>query len=387
VNVTVRARQPGSAFKPIVYAAALERGWTPAALLWDIPYRYGDAAGGTYTPTNYDDRYRGPVRLRDALANSLNAATVGLASEVGLPAVFETAERMGIELDGGPERHGLSVALGAAEVRLLDLTAAYAALAAGGVHAAPHAVLTVQDFRTDDLLYVAAPVRHDAVSPSTAYLLTSVLSDAEARRPAFGQADMLRTTQPTAVKTGTSNEFRDNVTVGYTPYLAIGVWTGNKDGHPMRDVLGITGAAPIWHDSMEAVLGNEPLRIALGDGGPPLTEFEAPPSVARSPRCAIATLGVDGACTTVDEYLPLDADARLADAFAWYRVRAAAGGGQCSEPLAPGEPGGQIFLNPPTDAAVDAQVRGWAASRGILLAPPRCVEQAAARPVESLPSP
>jgi membrane carboxypeptidase/penicillin-binding protein PbpC len=267
VNVTTSARQPGSAFKPVVYAAALERGLMPSSLLWDIPYQYPDGAGGAYVPTNYDGRYIGPVRLRSALARSLNAATIGLAAEVGVPAILEMADDLGIHIDGDADSFGLSVALGAAEVRLLDLTAAYGALANAGTHAAPQGVSAVESFADREVLHAAPSLREEVLSPATAYMLTSIMSDAEARRPAFGEAAVLRTSAPSAVKTGTSNDFRDNLTIGYTPSFAVGVWAGNKDGRPMRDVIGITGAAPIWHDTMETILGDAVLLAEIGGSG------------------------------------------------------------------------------------------------------------------------
>jgi 1A family penicillin-binding protein len=380
VNVVLRRRQPGSAFKPIVYSAALENGYSPASLLWDIPYAYPNG-GNAYTPTNYDDRYRGPVRLRQALANSLNAATVGLAADLGINTVFDMAKRAGLNLKGDPGDYGLSIALGGAEVRLLDLTAAYAAFAAGGTYAAPRPILAVESFGGGKLLHVPATQEHRLVDADTAFLISSILSDVEARRPAFGEGGPLRTSKPTAVKTGTSNDFRDNLTIGYTPYLAVGVWAGNKDGSPMRDVLGITGAAPIWHDAMETVFGDPGLLTEIGEGTALVDDFTAPPTVRRQSTCDLTTLGVDGGCHAFDEYFAADAtDPLRTDAFAWLRVRAAKAGGLCSEQLPYGTQGGQAYLTAPSDTNVAGQVRSWAAARGIQVAPPLCPDRAAALP-------
>ena len=259
-----------------MYSLALERQYTAASIIDDSPVVFNIPGTKPYKPVNYDGRYRGAVRLRQALANSLNAASVGLLADVGLDRVHRLAGEMGLELDPDPWTYGLSLTLGGAEVRLLDATAAYATLAAGGLHAEPTGILNVTRVRDGKTLYRLDPSPRAVLSPQTAYQLSDILSDDEARSGAFGTGSALDTSRPAAVKTGTTDDFRDNLTIGYTPFLAVGVWAGNKDGRPMRDVLGITGAAPIWHDAMEAIYESESLLVDLGDGDLPSFTFAEP---------------------------------------------------------------------------------------------------------------
>jgi membrane peptidoglycan carboxypeptidase len=377
VNAATSPRQSGSAFKPITYAAALERGWTPASLLWDIPMSFGDGSGGSYQPVNYDGRYRGPVRLRQALAGSLNAAAVGLLADVGLPEVHALALRMGLPLDPDPWHYGLALTLGAADVPLLDLTAAFAAFGAGGRWTAPQPVLRVQRAGDGAELFRAAPAPEAVVSEETAWLVSDILSDTSAREPVFAADGPLTTSRPAAVKTGTTNDFRDNLTVGYTPYLAVGVWAGNKDGRPMRDVLGITGAAPIWHDAMEAVFADERLLALLGDGALPAPEFPVPPGIVQADVCDLNTVTDGGLCRQYQEVFGARGpDGDFGSAFDWFTVGGGAGDTRCGEA---GAPGAEVLLVPPRDPALAAQVRRWAADRDILVAPGRCDEPSEAR--------
>ncbi len=370
VNVAVSPRQPGSAIKPLVYAAALDRGWSPASLLWDVPYQFDGVDGAdAYEPRNYDGRFRGPVRLRHALASSLNAATVGLAADVGLGHIQATLGQFGIDLGDNPNDFGLSLALGGAEAPLLDVTAAFAGLADGGEWVAPQPVLTIESSRGGELLHVAAPEPQRAVSAPTAWLITDILTDPEARRDAFGNGGPLATSQTAAVKTGTSNDFRDNLTVGYTPYIAIGVWTGNKDGHPMKDVLGITGAAPIWHDAMEEVMADETLRASLG--ATEVRDFPRPDGIATVSICDLRTLTVDGQCRRFDEFVQAPAAMEAAYAYGWYWVRGAGAGG-CADAAAVRAAGSQILLKAPVNPSSAADARDWAEEQGIAVAPPAC---------------
>jgi membrane peptidoglycan carboxypeptidase len=322
------------------------------------------------------------VRLRAALANSLNAATIGLAGELTVPAILGTAQRLGVDLGEDTDRFGLSVALGAAEVRLLDLTAAYGTFANGGTHASPQAIFSVTPFGGAEPSTFEPELREDAVSQATAFMLSSILSDAEARRPAFGEAPTLRTSSTSAVKTGTSNDFRDNLTIGYTPRVVVGVWAGNKDGRPMRDASGITGAAPIWHDTMELLLTED--RFASTLEGP--SEFVMPDTVVQTGVCDLGTLGVDGACVEVNEYVAAAPQDNPIEAFARLRLRRESGA-LCSENVAQGESGGEAFLRTPGDASVAAQVRSWASARGIQVAPPACPERTAYHASQGAPRP
>ncbi len=259
VNVSRSPRQPGSAIKPLLYAAALNDNLiSPATVLWDVPVTYTVGNSLTYTPANYDGKFHGPVTARTALANSYNIPAVKLLDAVSIERMLQAAETFGIRsLNRGKEWYGLSLTLGGGEMTLLELTAAYAALASAGQTVVPEPILTVTDALgrpvEGALPLKAEPTR--AVTPAAAFQVTDILSDNAARTPMFGAASPLKLSRPAAAKTGTTDDYRDNWTAGYTRYLVTGVWAGNTDGRPMKKVSGIAGAAPIWHDFMEGVLG------------------------------------------------------------------------------------------------------------------------------------
>ena len=262
VNVTLRERQPGSAIKPLTYLATFEKQkdwWTPATLVEDVRTEFPDGANPPYVPVNYDGKTHGWVTVRSALANSYNISAVKALQHVGLPALRDVARRLGITTLTRPD-YGLSLTLGGGEVTLLELTGAYAAFANGGLRVPPVAMLHVTSADGQVLKEYVPPPGEQVMSPQQAYLITSILSDNRARTPAFGANSSLRLSRPAAAKTGTSNDFRDNWTVGYTPDLAVGVWVGNNDNSEMKDVSGIAGAAPIWHDVMEGALAGAAVR-------------------------------------------------------------------------------------------------------------------------------
>ncbi len=288
VNVVLRQRQPGSTIKPVVYATAFEQGLiSPATLLWDLPVKYPTEAGQDYRPRNYDERFRGPVTVRTALANSLNVPTVKLFDGIEPSEFITTANNLGISSfdPARLESYGLSTALGGFEVSLYDLTAAYQTLANGGrfVEPTPIRQITTSDGQRVQIAPGRPPVQ--AVSPATAFLVTDIISDNAARAPIFGENSRLKLSRPAAAKTGTTTNFRDNWTVGYTKYLVAGVWAGNNDGRPMRNADGITGAGPIWNKFMEAVLADPALLKVLNA---PEDEagwaFDVPVGVAQAPR-------------------------------------------------------------------------------------------------------
>jgi 1A family penicillin-binding protein len=284
VNGTTALRQPGSSIKPLTYAAAFERGdLAPATMMLDVRTSFLTREGASYLPLNYDLQFRGPVRLREALASSYNLIAVKVLDAIGVDAMTTLARRMGITTLDDPDRLGLSVTLGGGEVRLLELAAAYGALANGGYALQPTAILRVEDGAGRVLLAPPQPAsatgRERVLDERVAYLITDVLSDDVARIPAFGEASVLQLSRPAAVKTGTTTDFRDNWTVGYTPQLVVGVWTGNADSEPMRDVSGIDGAAPIWHDFVEAALR-----------GQPVAEFQRPGGLVEVEVCALSGL-------------------------------------------------------------------------------------------------
>lgn len=375
VNVAISPRQVGSAFKPITYAAALEAGWSPARVLWDVPMRFDNGDGTYYQPVNYDGHYNGPVRMRRALANSLNAASVQLLADVGVERVFDLAKAMGLSLGDDPWQYGLSLTLGGAEVTLLELTGAFASLANGGTFVEPTPVLSVHRLSDGKTLYEHEPKARQVVTPESAWLMWDMLSDVEARKPAFSASGPLSTSRPTAVKTGTTNDFRDNLTVGFTPYLTLGVWAGNKDGSPMHDVYGITGAAPLWHDAMEQVLSDDAMRLTLGGGRLPGDAPARPVSIVSASLCSLSSFWRGQQCERFEEVFAAgSAVDDIGTNFQMLRLqRAPMPGvydGQCAE-VAPGG-GGTLYILPPEREDIARQVRSWGSSRGIPIAPRPC---------------
>ncbi len=274
VNVATSLRPPGSSFKPLVYAAALEKGLiTPATILKDQPVTYKIQGSPDYKPQNYDRRFRGPVLPRKALANSLNVPAVEVMSKVGVPGAMEFAERMGIStLGDDPNKYGISMVLGAAEVKLVELTGSYAIFANEGKKVTPTTILEVQD-KTGQLTYRHQPEQEEVLNSGIAYIISSFLSDNRARQEVFGNS--LTLSRPAAVKTGTTEDYRDSLTIGYTPSLVIGVWVGNNDNTAMDRVAGSLGAAPIWRSLMERFLQ-----------GSPVENFTIPTNLSKIQVCA-----------------------------------------------------------------------------------------------------
>jgi penicillin-binding protein 1C len=264
VNMAVSPRQPGSSIKPLTYTAAFEKGWTPATLIWDVPSEFppsGDPndTRAPYVPVNYDERFHGPVTVRKALANSYNIPAVKTLNYVGIyddPLVqgedgfIAFARRLGITtLDR--QDYGLALTLGGGDVSLLELTGAYAVLANQGKRVSPYAIERIVDHSGNVIFEHTPEAGSQVVRVEHAYLISSILSDNAARTPAFGANSVLNLPFQAAAKTGTTNDFRDNWTLGYTPDLTVGVWVGNADYTPMQNTTGLTGAAPIWSSFMQ----------------------------------------------------------------------------------------------------------------------------------------
>lgn len=265
VNVAVSPRQPGSAIKPILYATAIDDNLiSPATVIWDVEAAYKLNNTEDYRPVNYDKEFHGPVTVRSALANSYNVPAVKLLDAVGVERMLEKAREMGIRsLNRDLSWYGLSLTLGGGEVTLLDLTDAFHTLANKGRHVRPQAIQYVTGELARDFGIATNLPGNQVLRESTAYLITNILSDNAARTPEFGENSPLRLSRPAAAKTGTTNDYRDNWTVGYTRYLVVGVWAGNSDGRPMVNASGVTGAAPIWNAFMEAVFDEAELTAAL----------------------------------------------------------------------------------------------------------------------------
>jgi 1A family penicillin-binding protein len=268
-NVALADRQPGSSFKPIVYAAAFEKGYTPETVVYDVPTEFsslcdpygnpksGVKASACYMPENYDGHFRGPISLRNALAQSLNVPAVKVLYLVGMKSAIQLAQDMGLSTIQDPDRYGLSLVLGGGEVTLLELTNAYGVFANNGIYNPPEGILQVQD--SDGTVLEKFTSKEKRVLPdSVTSLVSSVLSDNIAKIPGYGpvaSSPFYFGDRPVAAKTGTTNDYRDVWVVGYTPSVVLGMWGGNNNNTPIdKKVAGLV-LAPIWHKAMIAAMG------------------------------------------------------------------------------------------------------------------------------------
>lgn len=291
VNAALARRQPGSALKPFTYAATfdpnLPQPWTPATMILDIGTPFVTRRLESYTPSNYGLAEHGPVSIREALASSYNIPAVVALDHIGLDKFTRITTRLGISTMTDSNRYDLSVTLGGGEVRLLELTAAYSAFANGGQRVDPVYILEIRDAQ-DQLIYEWKPptLGHPELDPRVAYLITSILSDEAARFPSFGRGSALSLGgRVAAAKTGTTTDWRDNWTVGYTPEVVVGVWVGNADNTPMQEVSGVSGAAPIWNQFIRKVLQ-----------GQAYLNFPVPEGLKRREVCAMSGLLVTPEC-------------------------------------------------------------------------------------------
>ena len=266
-NITTAHRQPGSAFKPFAYAEAFRKGYTPDTVLFDLetqfstlcrPDEYITENPDCYTPVNYDDVYRGPVTLRDALAQSINVPAIKVLYLAGLQDVLTLAQRMGVQTLTNINQYGLTLVLGGGEVSLLDITSAYGVFANEGMRNDPVAILRIEDAE-GNVVEEFRPTPRRVLEENVARQISDVLSDNDARAPAFGQFSHLHFPgRDVAAKTGTTNEYRDAWIVGYTPTIAAGAWAGNNDNTPMDKKVAGFIIAPLWNAFMkEALLKHE----------------------------------------------------------------------------------------------------------------------------------
>ncbi len=261
VNVALSPRQPGSSIKIVNYAAALQKGYTAGSILDDSPITYQTAGQPPYSPINYDGKYHGKLPLRNALANSYNIPAVKVLASIGVKTMIDEGKKMGISTWNDENRFGLSLTLGGGEVTMLDMAKVYGTLANKGTTVSLLPILKVTDYKGNILEEEKGRQEAHIVPESVAFILSDILSDNNARSAAFGPNSALNISGKTvAVKTGTSNDKRDNWTIGYTPSYVVTVWVGNNDNSPMNPILtsGITGASPIWHDIMNSLLKNGP---------------------------------------------------------------------------------------------------------------------------------
>lgn len=308
VNVAVAPRQPGSSFKPFSYVTAFHQGHTAAEMVMDVHSCFDDYPNPPYCPEDYDREYLGPRTFRTALAQSRNIPAVKVLDMVGVGNVIRTAHAMGINtLNQDLDYYGLSLTLGGGEVWLLDLTYAYSVFANGGVMMGqptelprsgyrqldPVSILRVEDAEGVMWEYKQPEVRNVVLadgrelSPQEAYLLTNVLADNNARAPVFGSNSALRLSRPAAAKTGTTTDWRDVWTVGYTPQIVTGVWVGNNDNTPMEGVSSSRGAGPVWHNVMERIYNEGHADRLLGEV---VENFPKPAGLVRVEVCAVSGL-------------------------------------------------------------------------------------------------
>jgi penicillin-binding protein 1C len=299
-------RQPGSTLKPFTYALAFEQGFTPATVLADVPSHFPTAEGGVvYTPRNYDGGYRGPLRARLALAGSENVPAVALLSKVGPPALLRLLRGAGFhDLTRTADYYGLGLTLGDAEVTLEQLVTAYATFARGGLSVSPSMIRAAAPLSTDKSVCApaeaAAPATR-AVSARTAFWITDILSDPKAREFIFGRGGNLDFPFPVAVKTGTSQAYHDNWTIGYTRAVTVGVWVGNFDRTALRNSSGVTGAGPVFHAVMLAAMRR-------AGGNDETTIVDRPDDLEQQPICALSGLRPSTSCPSNEtEWLPRDA--------------------------------------------------------------------------------
>ncbi|MBU4347073.1 penicillin-binding protein [Patescibacteria group bacterium] len=262
VNVTLQSRQPGSSFKPIVYTAAFIKGYTPNTALYDLVTNFSTDPAKPYEPHNYDNQERGPVTIRKALAGSLNIPAVKAIYLAGINNVLNLADELGYTTLKDRSRFGLSLVLGGGEVKLIEHANAYCAFAREGRLQPIAAILKIEDKNGKIIEEFKESGGKKVLDANFARMTNSILSDNGARAYVFGESNWLTLgSRPVAAKTGTTNDYRDAWTIGYTPSIVTGVWVGNNDNTEMkRGADGSVVAAPIWHEFMKRVLGDTPIE-------------------------------------------------------------------------------------------------------------------------------
>lgn len=334
VNVTTAFRQPGSTMKPFTYSAALERGMTPGTVIWDTRTDIGIPGQPMYSPVNYDRTFHGPMTMRRALANSYNIPAVQTLRLVGVDYLLQFLRRFGVEsLRQDASLYGLSLTLGGGEITLVELVNGYSVFANQGAYVPVTSILCIVN-SDGNIIYQyenGCPTNAgrftnstvdrtgygvQVLDPRIAFLMTDIMSDNQARAEAMGTNSALVTPNiESAVKTGTTNDIKDNWTVGYTRNLAIGVWVGNNNGDPMRNSSGLTGAAPIWNRVFTGIYNDSRMREALRVGGQFLPDrASAPGGMSRRQICNVRNLTDPSAnCNQVTEWF-LDGPAGIPDA-------------------------------------------------------------------------
>jgi penicillin-binding protein 1C len=383
VNVSTRPRQPGSAFKPVVYATLFKDKWGPGYRLFDLETDFG----GGYKPKDNDGKTAGPVTIREALGSSLNIPAVKALSLAGMDKVLEQAKNMGITTLNQPDRYGLSLVLGGGEVKLLELTGAYAIFADNGIKEDVNPILKIQD-SSGKVLEEKQPAKqkNKVVDENIAYEISSILSDNNAKIRGYGSVRTVfeNPDHPYAAKTGTTSDYRDGWTIGYTPSLVGGVWVGNNDNAAMNKGYGSLAASPIWRAFMDRALA-----------GTPREDFARPSSIQ------------DGTIDKLSNTISNGGSNSVKDIFAPWQIPTEKGGytkvkidkltGQrakdgCPEAYVEERTFVDIHSERPDVANWENPVRAWAASQGLLNPPPEGDATCAAldganRPIISITSP
>jgi len=261
VNVGLQPRQPGSSFKPVIYAASFINGYTPDTVLYDVVTNFSTDPVEPYEPHNYDSEEHGPVTIRKALAGSLNIPAVKTIYLAGIKNVLDLSDNLGYTTLSDRSRFGLSLVLGGGEVKLIEHVNAYSAFAREGKLRPVTAILKIED-KNNNIIEEFKNKESKVLEAEITRQINDILSDNAARAYAFGESNWLTLgSRPVAAKTGTTNDYRDAWTIGYTPSIVTGVWVGNNNNEPMkRGAAGGTVAAPIWHDFMKRVLGDTPIE-------------------------------------------------------------------------------------------------------------------------------
>ena len=324
-NFAAWPRSPGSSFKAFTYLTAFEHGWYPAKMILDEPQTWPDQSSpsGVYAPQNYDKSWHGAVTVRMALANSYNMPAVKTIAAMGVDNVLKTAVNMGVWYLRGKSA-GLSLTLGSKAVPLWQMAQAYNAIANNGVFRPMASILSIKDADGNTLYTYHKPAGRQVMAPQYAYLLTSILKDNYARVPAFGPNSSLQlgpdagsaVNIPAAVKTGTSQEFRDNLTIGFTPNLLTATWVGNASDQPMLNVEGVDGAGPIWHDFME--WAHDYLKL-------PVENFNVPPGIVMARVSSSGYLASQSTAWPITDLfaagaVPHQYDAGYGDNYTRYRI-------------------------------------------------------------------
>jgi len=267
-NVATAHRQPGSTFKPFVYSTLFNKGYTPDTVLFDVPTQFSancapdnfTSDNGCYSPEDYDQKFRGPMTVRNALAQSINVPAVKALYLAGIQDSIDLAKSLGIEELGNPDQYGLTLVLGGGEVSLLDMTSAYSVFANDGERNKYNAILKVED-ASGTTLSEFTPSSTEALNPETARKISSILSDNVARLPAYGpNSALFIPDRPVAVKTGTTNDSKDAWIIGYTPNITVGVWAGNNNNTPMVKKVAGQIVAPMWREIMNQILPSIPVE-------------------------------------------------------------------------------------------------------------------------------